>query len=86
MLYGSVTDTSASDIFCYNNRMNDSVKIIYTNWKGETAERTIRPIELWFGETEYHPEAQWLLRALDLDKNEERNFAMKDIKDWTSLA
>lgn len=66
--------------------MNDSVKIIYTNWKGETAERTIRPIELWFGETEYHPEAQWLLRALDLDKNEERNFAMKDIKDWTSLA
>lgn len=62
--------------------MQATVTIIYTNWKGETAERTIRPIELWFGKTEYHPEEQWLLRALDLTKNEERNFAMKDIESW----
>ena len=62
--------------------MNNIVTILYTNWKGETAERDIRPIELWFGATEYHPEEQWLLRALDIEKNDERNFAMKDIQTW----
>jgi len=59
-----------------------TVKIIYTNYKGETAERTIIPIELWFGSTEYHPEEQWLLKAFDVEKKAERNFAVKDVKGW----
>ncbi len=58
------------------------VTFIYTNWKGVQATRVIRPIELWFGKTEYHPEEQWLLKALDVEKNEERDFAMKDIEAW----
>ena len=60
-----------------------SVTIIYTNWKNVKQERTIQPIEMWFGNTQYHPEDQWLLKALDLEKNEERDFAMKDIEAWT---
>jgi len=59
-----------------------AVKIVYTNYKGETAERTIIPLELWFGSTEYHKEEQWLLKAFDFDKKAERNFAVKDIKSW----
>ena len=51
----------------------------YTNWEGKTAVRRVRPIEIWYGKTEWHPKSQWLLRAMDLDKNEERNFAVKDI-------
>lgn len=62
--------------------MEQTVQIIYTNWKGETAKRTIKPIELWYGATEYHREAQWLLRALDIEKDDVRNFAMKDIEEW----
>lgn len=62
--------------------MEETVQITYTNWKGETAQRTIKPIELWYGATEYHPEKQWLLRALDIEKDDERNFAMKDIERW----
>jgi predicted DNA-binding transcriptional regulator YafY len=58
------------------------VKIIYTNYKNETAERIIIPLELWFGSTEYHKEEQWLLKAFDFDKKAERNFAVKDIKSW----
>jgi len=58
------------------------VKIIYTNYKNETAERIIIPLELWFGSTEYHKEEQWLLKAFDLEKKAERNFAVKDIKSW----
>lgn len=59
------------------------VTIIYTNYRKETAERKIIPKKIWFGSTEWHPEEQWLLEALDVAKNEDRNFAMKDIKSWS---
>ena len=58
--------------------MNKSVKILYTNWKGNTRERTILPIRIEFKSTEWHKEEQWLLIALDLEKNEERAFAGDD--------
>ncbi len=58
------------------------VTIVYTNYRGETAERKIRPIKIWFGKTEWHPEPQWLLDAFDYDKNAERSFALKDIKNF----
>lgn len=59
-----------------------TIKIIYTNYKNETAERTIQPIKIWFGSTQWHKDEQWLLKALDLEKNAERDFALKDIKSW----
>jgi hypothetical protein len=34
---------------------------------------------VWFGETAWHPEPQWLLDVVDLEKNTERSFAMRDI-------
>jgi predicted DNA-binding transcriptional regulator YafY len=58
------------------------VRIIYTNWRGETAERTIEPIEIWYGSTEWHPEEQWLLKAIDVAKKAERDFAVKAIQKW----
>jgi predicted DNA-binding transcriptional regulator YafY len=64
-----------------NLTYNCNFKIDYTNYKGERSVRTIRPICIWFGSTEYHKEPQFLLNALDVDKNEERDFAMKDIHD-----
>lgn len=51
----------------------------YRNWRGEIAERRVRPIRMEFGATEWHPEPQWLMIAWDLDKNAERAFAMADI-------
>lgn len=54
------------------------VTLTYTNWRGETAERTILPQRLWFGATEWHPEPQWLLTAIDVEKGAERDFALKD--------
>lgn len=62
--------------------MKKETKIIYTNWRGETAERTITPISIWFGHTEWHKEDQWLLKAIDTEKDAERDFALKDIKEW----
>jgi len=58
------------------------IQMIYTNYRGETAERTILPEKIWFGSTEWHPEPQWLLEAFDLEKQEKRAFSLKDIKKW----
>lgn len=57
----------------------EAVKIGYTNWRGEYAEREIVPMRPWFGSTEWHPEPQWLLEAWDVAKGAERDFAIKDI-------
>jgi predicted DNA-binding transcriptional regulator YafY len=60
----------------------NKVKIVYTNWRGETATRTIIPKKLIFVKTDWHPEEQWCIKAQDVDKDAERTFACKDIKSW----
>lgn len=60
----------------------NAVKIVYTNYRHQTAVRTIIPERVWFGSTEWHPEPQWLLDALDVEKGERRSFAMTDIRCW----
>ena len=64
--------------------MNDPkhVSIHYTNYKHETAWRTIVPGLIRFGATEHHPEPQWLLEAQDVAKDAQRTFAMRDIHEW----
>ncbi len=60
-----------------------AVLIDYKNWRGERGWRRIRPIRLTFASTEWHPTPQWLVVAEDLDKREERSFAMADIYCWS---
>jgi predicted DNA-binding transcriptional regulator YafY len=59
--------------------MTKALKFEYINWEGKREMRKVKPIEIWFGETEFHKEKQWFLKAFDLDKKAERDFAMKDI-------
>jgi hypothetical protein len=56
-------------------------RVLYTNYRGETAERFVYPQELWWGATEYHPESQWLLTALEIRNTStvQRHFALHDI-------
>lgn len=51
----------------------------YQNWRGAVSTRTVQPIRIEYGATEWHPEAQWLLIAWDIEKGAERSFAVKDI-------
>lgn len=53
-----------------------NIRIDYTNWRGERRIRSIRPISVTYGATPHHSQPQWLLRALDMEKGEERDFAM----------
>ncbi len=60
-----------------------AVTILYTNYRGETGVRHIVPSRIWFGSAEWHPEPQWILDAVDLDKEALRSFALKDIASWS---
>lgn len=58
-----------------------SFEVVYKNWKGETNTCSIYPIKVWFGNTIYHPNPQWLLKAYKVsgDSIVKRDFAVKDI-------
>ena len=59
------------------------VHIRYTNWRGETAWRTILPLRIEYGSNEWHPAPQWFLHAIDVDKGVERAFALVGIVNWS---
>jgi hypothetical protein len=56
-----------------------TVVVGYTNWRGQYGEREIVPMRPWFGSTDWHPEEQWLLKAWDVERDAERDFAIKDV-------
>lgn len=58
--------------------IGEPARIIYTNYRGETAERTITPKRVWYGISDWHPVPQWFLTAFDHDKNADRDFALID--------
>jgi len=62
--------------------MENEIKIVYTNQKGETSIRRLVPETFFFGSSEWHPEKQWLMEAIDADKKEKRTFALKEIRYW----
>lgn len=59
---------------------NKVLTLLYKNWKGNTDIRKVQPIgNLYWGQTEYHKEDQWLFDVWDLDKDAARTYAFKDI-------
>jgi len=58
------------------------VEIDYTNWEGKRSVRKIKPERLYWGSNQWHPQEQWLLEAVDCDKQALRTFAMKDVHMW----
>lgn len=62
--------------------MANPIKVRYTNYRGETAVRTIIPLKVYFGLTTYHHEEQWLLEVWDCDRNSLRVYALREITQW----
>lgn len=59
--------------------------IDYTNYRGERRMRRIKPIKIYFGTNDYHSDPQWLLSAIDVERDELRDFAMAKIHSWAPL-
>jgi hypothetical protein len=58
------------------------VNILYRNWIGEVAWRRVVPLSIRFESSQWHPVPQWIMRALDIDKEAERSFAIANIQNW----
>ena len=58
--------------------VGNPVSMEYVNYRGERSLRAVWPISLWHGSTKWHPEKQWFFRAFDMDKGEQRDFALRD--------
>lgn len=63
----------------------ERIEAVYTNYRGETANRSIIPLSIRFGSTDWHHEPQWLLKAWDEDRQAWREYALKDF-DFTGGA
>lgn len=50
----------------------------YTNWRGQTDLRRVRPVRVWHGKSGFHAQPQWFLAAYDLDRRAQRDFALAD--------
>lgn len=82
----------SSDVPISPQEAHDAVKILYTNWRGETAVRSVvLPADSYaraprFEANEWHPEPQWLLTLYDVEKRGRRTFALAGIKAWGAEA
>ena len=63
-------------------KKNPPLVFKYKNWEGKTAVRKVQPIKIWYGHTQWHPKDCWLLKAVDVEKDAERDFAVKDINEF----
>lgn len=60
------------------DRANRSIRFAYVNHAGFFGIRHAVPQGITWRATEHHPEAQWIMRAWDLDKDGWRDFALRD--------
>lgn len=59
-----------------------TMKIDYTNWRGQRAIREIIPIRIFHGMNHWHQDFQWMIEAIDKETGLVRTFAMKNIHSY----
>lgn len=61
----------------------EPLEFLYKNWRGVTSVRKVMPLDIEFTTSKWHGDKpQWFMRGICLEKNEERMFAMKDIRSF----
>jgi predicted DNA-binding transcriptional regulator YafY len=60
-------------------QVEPTVKFVYRNWRDEIRERTVTPLRVWYGRTDWHPAEQWFMEAIDSENGNKRDFALADI-------
>ena len=59
----------------------------YRNWRGEVADRAVIPIRTSVGVSVYHNDGNpcWIMTAIDVEKDEIREFKLSDIIQYYDL-
>jgi predicted DNA-binding transcriptional regulator YafY len=57
---------------------SQALRFLYVNWKGEAGLRRATPISIRIGTSQWHPQPGTLMLAYDHDKNDVREFALRD--------
>lgn len=60
-------------------KLGSYLEFQYTNHRGETKLRRVLVMGVDFGENEWYPQPQWLLRCWDIERNDWRSFALSNI-------
>ncbi len=60
------------------------VQIAYRDAEGDIETITVIPVEMFFGFNRESDDAQWFVRAFDLETQTTKEFAMKRIASWTT--
>jgi hypothetical protein len=63
----------------FNMAQRKEIEFDYVNWRGESSKRKAILHSIIFGANEWHQEPQFLFAATDMEKNELRYFAVKDM-------
>ena len=61
------------------------VEIDYTNHAGERRVRRIKPLRLRFGTTPRQDTARYVIDAIDVERDVERSFTVREIHSWREL-
>lgn len=64
--------------------LDEPLTITFTDSTGVERERCVIPQRVWFGSTEWHPDAQWLLDAYDMDRHAVRSFELARVRGFDS--
>ena len=60
------------------------VRLDYTNWRGIRKTYIILPLRLQYTSNQWH-NLQWLLVALDVEKQRVSTFSLKTVHSWTPI-
>lgn len=59
--------------------LKQSIRVDYTNYKGERRIRKVIPIKIKFGHSDFHKMDTWLMDVYDLEKEAFRTYAFLGI-------
>jgi hypothetical protein len=64
-----------------NRHSLHTITFNYKNYRGDISNRTVHPIKMWYGVSNYHLESgnQWMLQAYDPSRGETRDFLLRDM-------
>ena len=63
-----------------------TLRFYYVNYRMEREQRLAEVHSFFYGSSSYHQGSQWFMHAMDLDRKEFRDFAVRDMTEVTEVS